>query len=88
MDWKRRNCKKDAKQWDGGYWDLPHQTEANAIEQSAQLGDKFRRCFQSQLRQMRDWRRYGSPVIINNPEQVNIAGEGGQQVNVANAKDS
>lgn len=31
---------------------------------------------------MRDLRRYGVPVTINNPKQVNIAAEGGQQVNV------
>ena len=34
------------------------------------------------LRQMRDLRRYNVPVTINNPKQVNIAAEGGQQVNV------
>jgi hypothetical protein len=34
------------------------------------------------LRQMRDLRRYQMPVTINNPKQVNIAADGGQQVNV------
>jgi hypothetical protein len=34
------------------------------------------------LRQMRDLRRYSVPVTINNPKQVNIAADGGQQVNV------
>lgn len=34
------------------------------------------------LRQMRDLRRYQVPVTINNPKQVNIAADGGQQVNV------
>jgi hypothetical protein len=34
------------------------------------------------MRQMRDLRRYSVPVTINNPKQVNIAAEGGQQVNV------
>jgi hypothetical protein len=33
---------------------------------------------------MRDLRRYSVPVTINNPKQVNIAAEGGQQVNVQN----
>jgi len=32
---------------------------------------------------MRDLRRYTAPVTINNPQQVNIADNGGQQVNVA-----
>jgi hypothetical protein len=31
------------------------------------------------LRQMRDLRRYSVPVTINNPKQVNIAADGGQQ---------
>jgi hypothetical protein len=34
------------------------------------------------MRQMRDLRRYVVPVTINNPEQVNIAADGVQQVNV------
>jgi hypothetical protein len=37
------------------------------------------------LRQLRDLRRY-SPVTINSPQQVNIAADGGQQVNVGNNK--
>jgi hypothetical protein len=36
------------------------------------------------MRQMRDLRRYSVPVTINNPKQVNIAADGGQQVNVQN----
>ena len=35
---------------------------------------------------MRDLRRYSTPVTINNPKQVNIATDGGQQVNVAKDK--
>ena len=31
---------------------------------------------------MRDLRRYASPVIVQNAGQVNIAADGGQQVNV------
>jgi hypothetical protein len=34
------------------------------------------------LRQMRDLRRYTPPVIVNNGGQVNVAANGGQQVNV------
>jgi hypothetical protein len=36
------------------------------------------------MRQMRGLRRYSVPVTINNPKQVNIAADGGQQVNVQN----
>ena len=35
------------------------------------------------LRRLRDLRWYSMPVMINNPQQVNIAADGGQQVNVA-----
>ena len=39
------------------------------------------------IRQMWNLRRYNVPVKINNPKQVNIAANGGQQVNVQdNAK--
>ncbi len=35
---------------------------------------------------MRDLRRYASPVIVQNAGQVNIAADGGQQVNVQEKK--
>jgi hypothetical protein len=34
------------------------------------------------MHQMRDLRRYSAPVIVQNAGQVDIAAEGGQQVNV------
>jgi hypothetical protein len=37
---------------------------------------------------MRDLRRYASPVIVQNAGQVNIASDGGQQVNVQKSKQS
>jgi hypothetical protein len=46
------------------------------------MADRFNRLFLRTLRQLRDLRRYAMPVTINNPQQVNIAAEGGQQVNV------
>ena len=63
-------------------WIPPRVYEQQAIEQAAQLADRWRRAYQSTLRQMRDWRRYNTPVTINNPRQVNIAADGGQQVNM------
>lgn len=39
-------------------------------------------------RQMRDLRRYASPVIVQNAGQVNIAADGGQQVSVQRSKQS
>jgi hypothetical protein len=35
---------------------------------------------------MRDLRRYASPVIVQNAGQVNIAADGGQQVDVQKSK--
>jgi hypothetical protein len=53
------------------------------IEESFQMADRFNRIFLRTLRQLRDLRRYSAPVTINNPQQVNIAADGGQQVNMA-----
>ncbi len=39
------------------------------------------------IRQLRDWRRYTPQVTINNPNQVNIAADGAQQVNVSNTNE-
>jgi hypothetical protein len=63
-------------------WRLPYQSAADSIERAINMADKFNRLFMRTLRQMRDLRRYSVPVIINNPEQVNVATDGGQQVNV------
>jgi hypothetical protein len=60
--------------------------DQEAIDHAAQTADRWRRAYQATLRQMRDWRRYSVPVTINNPQQVNIAVDGGQQVNLQNGK--
>lgn len=66
--------------WTDGYWSRPYVTEQQALEQAVQMADRFNRIFMRTLRQLRDLRRY-SPVTINNPNQVNIATDGGQQIN-------
>lgn len=71
----------------GGRWSLPAQHEADAIEQAHRMADRYNRMFLRTLRQMRDLRRYFVPVTINNPQQVNIATDGGQQVNAIAAKE-
>jgi len=38
----------------------------------------------SKVRQLRDLRRYSTPITINNPQQVNIAADGRQQLNSVN----
>lgn len=82
--WKRWNEElKKAKSWETGYWFPPYVSEQQAIEHAVQMADRFNRIFMRTLRQLRDLRRY-SLVTINNPNQVNIATDGGQQVNVTN----
>ncbi len=71
-------------QWIAGAWEMPYQIEADAIAQAAELADRFRRAYLATVRGLRDWRRY--PVIVQNAEQVNIAADGGQQVNVKGKK--
>jgi hypothetical protein len=71
-----------------GEWIPPRVMEQEAIDHAAQMADRWRRAYQATLRQMRDWRRYNAPVTINNPQQVNIAAEGGQQVNLQKNKKS
>lgn len=58
-------------------WRLPLQTTADALDQAAQMADRFNRLMIRTLRALRDLRRYS--VTINGPAQVNI---GQQQVNV------
>ena len=63
-------------------WVPPRVSEQDAIEHTAQMADRFRRQYLSALRALRDYRRWGAPVIINNEGQVNIAEGGAQQMNV------
>lgn len=86
--WKRWNEKtKNSKSWQEGYWFTPYVSEQQAIEHAVQMADRFNRIFMRTLRQLRDLRRY-SPVTINNPAQVNIANDGGQQINVSKTEEN
>ena len=69
-----------------GEWWPPRVYEQEATEQAAAMADRFNRVFLRTLRNLRDLRRYTAPVTINNPEQVNIAADGGQQVNMQERK--
>jgi hypothetical protein len=62
----------------------PRVGEQNAIEHAMQIMDRYNRLFLRTLRQLRDLRRYSTPITINNPQQVNIAADGGQQLNTVN----
>lgn len=66
-----------------GHWIPPRVGEVAAIDHAAQMADRYNRLFLRTLRQLRDLRRYSTPLTINNPQQVNIAADGGQQVNIA-----
>jgi hypothetical protein len=66
-----------------GCWPRPKQDAADAIEQAQRLADGYHRQYMRTLRQMRDLRRYAPAVIVNNGGQVNVATDGGQQVNLS-----
>lgn len=64
-------------------WDVVLVSEQSAIDHAAQMADRWQRMYFRGLRNLRDWRRYTPQVTINNPNQVNIATDGGNQVNVS-----
>ncbi len=70
-----------------GHWIPPRVGEIAAIDHAAQMADRYNRLFLRTLRQLRDLRRYSMPVTIVNPGQVNIAADGGQQVNTLTGKE-
>lgn len=78
--------KQSKTMYEGGTWKPPRVTAAEYLDRSTQNADRFQRMFLRTLRQMRDLRRYAQPVIVNNAGQVNVATNGGQQVNVQNKK--
>lgn len=74
--------RKDLHRFETMGWKSPYQYQADAVEQAYRLADGYNRQFLRVLRQLRDLRRYAPPVIVNNGGQVNVAANGGQQVNV------
>lgn len=81
--WKeQQRVKAKEMHWGQFYWEVPTISEKEAIEHAVQLADRWNRIYMRSLRNLRDLRRYSVPVTINNPQQVNIAADGGQQVNV------
>jgi hypothetical protein len=83
-EWQKwKHPKEEVGGYLHGYWHIPLVTEQAAAEHAAQMADRWNRIYMRTLRNMRDLRRYSVPVTINNPQQVNIASDGGQQVNVA-----
>ena len=87
LAWKKLQCDSRRLQWLDGHWDIPDELEQKAVEQAAQMADRWQRMYFRAIRQLRDWRRYTPQVTINNPNQVNIAADGAQQVNVSNTNE-
>ncbi|MFN7931083.1 MAG: hypothetical protein U0Y68_24780 [Blastocatellia bacterium] len=71
-----------------GHWIPPRVGEQAAVEHAMSMMDRYNRLFLRTLRQLRDLRRYSTPVTINNPQQVNIAADGGQQINAVKVENS
>lgn len=65
----------DAKRRKDGYWTPPRVSQAEALQQAAEMADRWNRITIRTLRALRDLRRY--TVVVNGAQQVNI---GGQQV--------
>jgi hypothetical protein len=81
--WKQyKTAAAKANGWEHGWWYIPYVKEQSSIEHAAQMADRWNRIYMRTLRNLRDLRRYSVPVTINNPQQVNIAADGGRQVNV------
>lgn len=86
--WKQYQREAKTESWKYGHWNIPYVREQEAVEHAAAMADRWQRMYFRAVRQLRDWRRYSPQVTINNPqqvnigEQVNVASDGGQQVNV------
>jgi hypothetical protein len=70
--WIAVNGKRSERQIDG----------SESARDAREEAERWDRVFIRAARALRDLRRYSMPVTINNAEPVNIAAEGGQQVNV------
>jgi hypothetical protein len=77
------NIGGDRLEKEEGKWQSPRQIDADAIDQAAEMMDRFNGIFLRTLRALRDLRRYAGPVIVQNATQVNV---GGQQVNMTTTK--
>lgn len=73
---------------DAGSWQPMRLSYAEQLERAMQMADRFQRMYLRTLRQMRDLRRYASSVVIQNAGQVNVAADGGQQLNAQVRKNS
>ena len=87
-EWKKWNQQANQKQWDHGIGIYRRFSEKDAIEHAAQMSNRCQRMYFRAIRNLRDSRCYTPQVTINNPQQVNIATDGGQQVNVSSVNEN
>jgi hypothetical protein len=80
LDFKR----EEAETRKSGAWRGPRLKDAEAIDQSAAMVERFNRLFVRTLRTLRDLRRYAPAIHIEHAGQVNLAQ--GAQLNVARAE--
>lgn len=52
---------------------LPRVSDAKAVEQAAQMIDRFNRIFMRSLRALRDIRRHAPTLVVHNATHVNVA---------------
>ena len=76
------SCTNDRRHKEEARWGPPRQSDADALDQAAAMMDRFNRIFLRTLRALCDMRRHGSPVIVQNGGQMNVAQ---QQVNLNTA---
>jgi hypothetical protein len=70
----------DRLQREQARWQAPRQSDADALQQAAEMVDRFNRIFLRTLRALSDLRRHGPTVIVKKGGQLNVAE---QQVNLA-----
>jgi hypothetical protein len=76
------SCTNDRRLREEARWGPPRQSDADAIDQAADMMDRYNRIFLRTLRALCDMRRRLGPVIVQSGGQVNVAQ---QQVNLSTA---
>ncbi|HEX8565180.1 MAG TPA: hypothetical protein VF648_05885 [Pyrinomonadaceae bacterium] len=91
--WKEANRRRNPRAWkeEKWHWEIPTIRESEALDQAAQMIDRFHKMYCRSIRLLQSLRKSCPQVTINNPqqvnmgEQVNIASDGAQQMNIASS---
>ncbi len=73
---------EDHKLKELGAWQPPRLSAAQGLEQAAEMAERFHRMFLRSLRALQELRRLPT-VHVTSAAQINVAGPGGQQLNLA-----